>query len=195
MSPHLETDCGNVFRALKHWRKTSNAQEFVRVRHSSMKFLLECATKQLLKWMMVLEIELQHAEKKHTLVLIFRLHAAIPERTFIGPVIQVHIIQFLGTHGNAIQIPSTTTPNRTSWVVICRGKNRSVDELHLRDPGYNPTRTELLVERSIAKEIGPCSTRGVAIPHRGNSCDTVRNSEESSVGYERSYSCWRMEVK
>ena len=28
----------------------------------------------------------------------------------IGPVLQVHITQFLGTHGSEIQIPSTTTP-------------------------------------------------------------------------------------
>ena len=31
-------------------------------------------------------------------------------------------------------------------------------ELHLRDPGHNPTSSELLPERSIAKESGPCST-------------------------------------
>ena len=124
-----------------------------------------------------------------------RIYAASPRRTVIGPVIQVHIIQFLGTHGIAIQIPSTTTPNRTSWVVICRGKNRIVDELHLRDPGQKLARTELLVERSVAKEIDPCSTRDVAIPHRGNLCDTFRNSEESCVLFKRSYYCWRMEVK
>ena len=54
--------------------------------------------------------------------------------------------------------PSTTTPNRSSWVVISRGKNRYVDELHLRDPGHNPTSSELLLERSIAKESELCST-------------------------------------
>ena len=58
-----------------------------------------------------------------------RIYAAIPGRTFIRPVIQVHILQFLGTHGIESQIPSTTTPKRTSWVEICRGKNRCVDGL------------------------------------------------------------------
>ena len=48
MSQHLETDCENAFRTLRHWRKTSNLQEFVRMRHSSIEFLLECATKLLL---------------------------------------------------------------------------------------------------------------------------------------------------
>ena len=42
--------------------------------------------------------------------------------------------------------------------MICRGKNRYVDELHFRDPGHNPTSSELLLERSIAKGIEPCST-------------------------------------
>ena len=87
-----------------------------------------------------------------------RKYAAIPRQTIIGPVIQVHIFQFLGTHGIQIQIPSTTTSDRNSWVVIYRGKNRFVDELHLRDPEHHPAIHELLLERSIAKESEPCST-------------------------------------
>ena len=64
--------------------------------------------------------------------------------------------QFLGTHGNVIHIPSTTTPNRNSWVVICRGKNRCVDESHLNDPDHNPTNwKDLLQER----ERKPGSTK------------------------------------
>ena len=79
-----------------------------------------------------------------------RIYAAVPGRTTIGPPIQVHAVQFLGTHRIEIQIPSTTTPNRNSSVVVCRVKNRFVDELHLRDPGHNPTSSELFLERSIA---------------------------------------------
>ena len=41
--------------------------------------------------------------------------------------------------------------------MISRGKNRHVDELHLGDPGHNPTSSELLLERSVAKESEPCS--------------------------------------
>ena len=62
--------------------------------------------------MTVLEIELQHAEKTHPRAESdSRIYAAIPVRTIIGPVLQVHISQFLGTHGIEIQIPSTTTPD------------------------------------------------------------------------------------
>ena len=46
-----------------------------------------------------------------------RVYATIPGQTIIGPVLPVHIIQFLGINGIEIQIPSTTTPNRNSWVV------------------------------------------------------------------------------
>ena len=42
--------------------------------------------------------------------------------------------------------------------MVCRRKNRYVDELHRRDPGHNPTSDDLLLERSIAKESEPCST-------------------------------------
>ena len=73
-----------------------------------------------------------------------RIYGTIPERTIIGPVLQIHIIQFLGTHGIEIQIPPTATPDRNSCEVTCRGKNRFMDELHLGDPGHNPTSNELL---------------------------------------------------
>ena len=60
--------------------------------------------------MMVSEIELQHAEEcAHPRAdSDSRIYAATPGRTIIGPVIQVHIKQFLGTHGIEMRIPSTT---------------------------------------------------------------------------------------
>ena len=44
-----------------------------------------------------------------------------------------------------------------SWVVICRRKNRYVDELHLNDPDHHPTISKLRLERFIAKESELCS--------------------------------------
>ena len=83
-----------------------------------------------------------------------RIYAAIPGRTRIGPVIQFHIIQFVGTHGIEIQIPTTRTPNRTSRVVIRQGVNCNAAELHFS----NHTSIELLLDRSVAVESEPCST-------------------------------------
>ena len=89
--------------------------------------------------MTFLEIELQHAEYTHPRAESdSSIYAAIRGRTIIGPVLQVHTRQFLGTHGIEILTPSTATPDRNSWVVTCRGKNRFVDELHLRVPEHNP---------------------------------------------------------
>ena len=82
----------------------------------------------------------------------------IPGQTLTGAVLQVHILRYPGINGNEIQVLLTTMQERTSWVVICRGKNRYVDELHLNDPDHNPTSSELLLERSVAKESEPCST-------------------------------------
>ena len=49
-----------------------------------------------------------------------------------------------------------------SWVGICRGKHRYVEEYHHNDPDLNPTSSELLehigLERSVAKEREPGST-------------------------------------
>ena len=45
-----------------------------------------------------------------------RIYATIPGQTSIGPVLRVHIIGYLDISGIEIQIPSTTTKDRTSWV-------------------------------------------------------------------------------
>ena len=58
-----------------------------------------------------------------------RIYATIPRQTTIGPVLQVHITRYLDISGIDIQIPSTTTKDRKSWIVIWRGKNRNVEEL------------------------------------------------------------------
>ena len=57
------------------------------------------------------------------------LFAAIRERTIIEPVLQGHIFKFLRNYGIEILMPSTTTKDQNSWVVMCRGNNRFVDEL------------------------------------------------------------------
>ena len=110
--------------------------------------------------MMVSEIEPQHAERKTHLRgnKDSRAYAAIPGRTKIGPVIQVYIVQFLGSYGLEIQIPSPTNPERKSWLELCRGRNRFVDELHHRNPGHNLANSELHSERTVAKESEPCAT-------------------------------------
>ena len=68
-------------------------------------------------------------------------------------------VQLLGNHGLEVEIQSPNNPERTSWVVICRGKNRFVNELHIPDPGHNLASSEVLSEQAIAKEGEPCSTK------------------------------------
>ena len=64
-----------------------------------------------------------------------RVYAAIPGNTIIGPVLQVHMVKFLVNYRVEIQIPSTATQDRTFWVIMCRGKNRYVENVSLQDPG------------------------------------------------------------
>ena len=128
---HLETDCENVFRHLKHCRKVSNLQVCedasfwkrvsIGMSHTTIPDVDDGFGD---RTPACREYTLHHSDSD------YGIYAAIPGQTLIGPVLQVHIIQFLGTSGIEIQIPSTTTQNRTSWVVICRGKNRYVDVSH-----------------------------------------------------------------
>ena len=52
-----------------------------------------------------------------------------------------------------IQIPFTTTNDRNSWVVICRGKNRFVEALPHRDRGHNPTSKKYFWKGLLRKEV------------------------------------------
>ena len=58
-----------------------------------------------------------------------RIYATIPGQTAIGPALQVRVTRCLDISGIESQIPSTTTKDRKSWVVMCRGNNRYVEEL------------------------------------------------------------------
>ena len=59
------------------------------------------------------------------------MFVAVPGGTVIGPVLEVHIVLLHGKHGLEIKIPSPNDPNRTSWVLMSRGKNRFVNEFHI----------------------------------------------------------------
>ena len=97
--------------------------------------------------------------------------------------LQVHITKCLGIYGIEIQIPSTISRKKTSWVVICRGQRRYEEELPHLEPGPNPTRKELLRENRCRGNRIFC--REEPIPHRGNSCAAGICSCESRVLCER----------
>ena len=67
-----------------------------------------------------------------------RIFAATEQTTIIRPVLRVHTAKCLGIYGIEIQIPSTISSKKTSWVVICRGQNRYVEESHHLEPGPIP---------------------------------------------------------
>ena len=114
MIQHLETDCENVFRILKHLRKTSNLQKFAKMRPSGEESLFGTCYKT------IADVndgfgDRTPASREYThppADPYSKASAAIPGRTVIGPVIQVHIMQPLGSHGLEIQIQSQTNPDR-----------------------------------------------------------------------------------
>ena len=99
-------------------------------------------------------------------------------------------------YGIEIQIPSTMSSKKTSWVVICRGQSRYVEELLHLEPGPNPTSKELLRERErgLMQKAPNLCCRDEQIPHRGNSCAAGTCSCESRVLCERDCSHGTKEV-
>ena len=84
-----------------------------------------------------------------------KVFAAIPGGTNIGPVVQVRVAFLLNNYGIEIEIPSPSRPKMKSWVVICRGRNRFVNELHVHKPVYYNTSSELLGEEDSVKRHEP----------------------------------------
>ena len=83
-----------------------------------------------------------------------RVFGEIRGGTVIGTVVAFLVVQFPGTYGIDIEIPSPNRPELTSWVLICQGKDRFVDEKHIPDPGDNLASSELLTEQSKKMNLG-----------------------------------------
>ena len=109
---------------------------------------------------MVLEISLQYAEK----IYFFgqtqdpKRMQRFQEEQQLDQSSKFSSYNFLATMDLKLKFQSPNNPERTSWVVICRGKSRFVNEVHVPDPGHNLTSSELLSEQAIAKEGEPCCT-------------------------------------
>ena len=82
-----------------------------------------------------------------------RAFAAIPGGTIIGPVIEVQVVKIIDQYGLEIAISSPTDTQRTSYVVISRGKSRFVDEVHIPTADLRSS-AELLSELKKAEHPG-----------------------------------------
>ena len=85
-----------------------------------------------------------------------RIFAAIPGGTKIGPVIEVHVVQVMGTHGLESAVPSKRDHLTTSRVPISRGKNRFVNEVRAPNVSHIVPRAELLSEQASSKDTESC---------------------------------------
>ena len=108
--------------------------------------------------------------------------------------LKVNVVLIMGTHGLEIAIPSKRDHLTTSSVLISRGKNRLVDEVHL-NVSYIVASTELLSERSCSKETEPCdvtdtrSRRTGGEPHscQATGFEPCHSYCETSVFHERNH--------
>ena len=108
-----------------------------------------------------------------------RIYVTSPGQTAIG-----HFTRCLDVGGIEIQIPSTPTKDFLTWVVICRGKNCYVEELHVNDQTTIPQVLSCwsisdwtdLLQRKEKLVQQKCRYHGAA----RNSCEAVENSDESS---------------
>ena len=124
--------------------------------------------------------------------------AAIPGRTNIGPVIEVHVVQIMETHGLEIAVPSKREHVTMSWVLISRGKNRSVDELRTPNVSQNVTSAELLSDQENSTETDLCVVKGTGgEPHSRQAigCEPCHSYCETSVFHEMNHSCWKESEK
>ena len=84
-----------------------------------------------------------------------RAFAVSPGGTIIGPVIEVLIVKIIDQYGFEIAIPSPNDTERTSYVLISRGKSRFVDEVHIPNAALRSSE-ELLTELQKSGGGEPC---------------------------------------
>ena len=126
----------------------------------------------------------------------------------MGPVIEVQIVKMLGQFGLAIAIPSPHNHEQTTDVMITRGTNRFVGEVHDHKIELRPS-TELLaalqksegrefcVEESNNgnKEIG-ASHVSRSTGQQGRLCKQSQQSSQSFIFVQKdNHSCERQEVE
>ena len=72
-----------------------------------------------------------HTSSQILLFQVFRKDQS-KKKTF-GPVWNVHVSNLCGVHSIEVQIESLSLQGHTSWILICRGRGRFVEELHTFD--------------------------------------------------------------
>ena len=63
-----------------------------------------------------------------------RPYASIGANQEIGPVLNIGIATVLDVPGIEVQVPSLSTPERCIWILISRGYERLVNEIHRHNP-------------------------------------------------------------
>ena len=132
-----------------------------------------------------------------------RVFVAIPGRTVIGPVLKVQIAKILGQLGLEIAIPSPHNHETSTHVVITRGTNRFVDEVHEHKVEFRPS-TELLSalqksegRESCVEESNNCNMETCAhhftsrYGNKESSCKQSQQSSQSFIYVQKDYHSYK----
>ena len=138
-----------------------------------------------------------------------RAFAAIPGGTTIGPDIEVQIVKILDQYGLEIAIPSPSERERTSYVLISRGKSRFVDAIPIPQAELRPS-AELLPDFQKSEGGESCllqsktGIQGTGAAHAGSQARThsaffpaAKNhsyDQEELESYTCQFFVWRSSV-
>ena len=108
-----------------------------------------------------------------------RCFPTINANTKIGPILMIRMSQVFGIYGLEVQIPSPSRPRYSSWILICRGLEKFVDELHLHDRHITTPSSSLLRRRNDPEHVVMASELQVL----GNWCveNTIQNVMNGTV--------------
>ena len=117
--------------------------------------------------------------------------ATINANTKIGPILNIRISQVFCIYGLEVQIPSLSRPRYSSWILICRGLERFVDELHLHDRHINTPSSSLLRQRNDSEHVVMASEQpSSGKPVRGRQ-DPERDEWDSEPASTRATGAYR----
>ena len=148
---HLETDCENVFRTSKHWRKKSNLWEFAKMRlHWNV--LQNYSRRRWWFWRPNLSLQRIHTSSRRSKFQDL-CNNSRTNYNWTSSSSSYYTISWHQRNWN-----SDSFHNKERFKILGGDLPSHVEELRLNDPDHNPTSSELLLERYVAKESEPCST-------------------------------------
>ena len=98
-----------------------------------------------------------------------RPYASIDANQEIGPVLNIGIATVIDVLGSEVQVPSLSTPGCSAWILISRGHERFVNEIHRHNSNIVNYSSSLRTKEANFDNVGFESSKLAVVNHEQGS--------------------------